>query len=262
MCFVYPKPELTLNFHSGRAPRLVRTLKTGVADKPSTPELRLDPKPAKAESGSDSELRKSDLALLHGPANLAWTAWYERLWSKSAVLQEITSYNWDLAADRLSELQTGRLSLKHAVRALSEDLQTLDFFISSGSNAFVVEAKANAAADAQLGVSTSMGAVGVIDGQHRYTLQEEVWDYLLSAARRNQGVLKQALTVVRRIQNWVSAAILLLIQQLFRFACSLFCSVRWERRRWFLCHTAHPPKISRPAVAGLLLGACFGSPLA
>jgi len=46
------------------------------------------------------------------------------------------------------------------------------------------------------------------------------------------------------------------------YPVSLFCSVSWERRRWFLHHGARPPKPMVQAILGLFAGACSGSPIA
>jgi hypothetical protein len=238
MCFVGPRSKLMVDSHMA----------------------------AKAESHSSSAPKKLNLVFDANfpvePPNLVCSETSGTSFAQPAILnRSAAAWNGNLASGQLAELQSGRLSLKHAVRALSEDLQTLEVVIHNGCQTYFLQAKTN---DATLIDETAPPVhEAIIDGQHRYyTVQEEIWDYLLSAARRTQVVLTQVLTLVRRAQHWVSDLISILIRQLARLACSLFCSVSWERRRWFLCHTSHPPKASRPAVAGLFLGACFGSPLA
>jgi hypothetical protein len=53
--------------------------------------------------------------------------------------------------------------------------------------------------------------------------------------------LRKTLTALDRLLGCIDH-ILLVIRRLISSSIRLFCSVRWEQRRWFLFHGARPPK--------------------
>ncbi len=70
--------------------------------------------------------------------------------------------------------------------------------------------------------------------------------------------------VLRVWDQWLALAVHAIQQTvsvLFHFIANvvtLFCSVSWPKRRWFLFHGARPPKNRVQAALGLFFGACSG----
>lgn len=89
-------------------------------------------------------------------------------------------------------------------------------------------------------------------------IQDELGNHAVSLvfyARR----VKKALRKLRDRICLVSVHISALLAALF--SGIIFCSVRWEKRRWFLFHGARPPKSTAQAMWTCLLEACSGSAL-
>jgi len=100
----------------------------------------------------------------------------------------------------------------------------------------------------------------VAECQHAYCRIRDAYDYIRSLARRTQTALYEQLSEVSRKLRRVNDVVAIIGDghpQIPRF-----CSVRWERRRWFLHHGARPPKQTVQAILGLFTGACSGSPIA
>jgi hypothetical protein len=73
--------------------------------------------------------------------------------------------------------------------------------------------------------------------------------------------LRNALTSLDHLLGCVDHFLSTIRKFLFR-SIRRFCSVCWEKRRWFLLHGARPPKIVVAVTTGLFAEACYGSILA
>lgn len=88
-----------------------------------------------------------------------------------------------------------------------------------------------------------------------------VRDELFSWICETRIAVRKALTALDRLLGCVDH-FLLEIRKSASSKIRLFCSVCWEKRRWFLYHGARPPKVTVQAILGLFAGACSGSHLA
>lgn len=89
---------------------------------------------------------------------------------------------------------------------------------------------------------------------------ESVQQELVSLICEIQVELRKTLTDLDRLLGCIDH-ILLVIRRFISSNIRLFCSVRWEQRRWFLFHGARPPKTVQ-WVLDFFIGVCSGSSLA
>jgi hypothetical protein len=73
---------------------------------------------------------------------------------------------------------------------------------------------------------------------------------------RKRAQVRKTLFLCRAQSRYITAKIARLLR-LALLPLGLFCSVRWEERRWFLVHGACPPKAAQ-AMLSLLSAACSG----
>ncbi len=92
--------------------------------------------------------------------------------------------------------------------------------------------------------------------QYFHGVQQE----LVSFVCEIQVELRKALTALDRLLGCIDH-VLLVIRRFVSSNIRLFCSVRWEQRRWFLFHGARPPKTVQ-GILDFFIGVCSGSSLA
>jgi hypothetical protein len=85
---------------------------------------------------------------------------------------------------------------------------------------------------------------------------QDICSYLWVLACTVRDALQKQLLVLKRELRRVTAVVAILRKA--RRSVTFFCSVRWERRRWFLHHGARPPKASARAILSLFAEACSG----
>jgi hypothetical protein len=93
--------------------------------------------------------------------------------------------------------------------------------------------------------------------QYFYIVRDELFSWICET----RIAVRKALTALDRLLGCVDH-FLLEIRKSASSNIRLFCSVCWEKRRWFLYHGARPPKVAVRAILGLFAGACSGSRLA
>ncbi len=93
--------------------------------------------------------------------------------------------------------------------------------------------------------------------QYFHSVRDELFTWICET----RIALRKALTAVDRLLGCVDHFVLE-IRKSVSSNIRLFCSVCWEKRRWFLYHGARPPKVTVQAIQGLFAGACSGSRLA
>ena len=90
-------------------------------------------------------------------------------------------------------------------------------------------------------------------------VQDELLTYVVGAFVDARAYLEKALKTFRERIRLVS--VLIAILRVVAFLANIFCSVRWEKRRWFLFHGARPPKSPQQVMWACLPEACSGSAL-
>jgi hypothetical protein len=85
---------------------------------------------------------------------------------------------------------------------------------------------------------------------------QDICSYLWVLVCTVREALHEQLLVLKRELRRVTTIVAILQ----RAACSvaLFCSVSWERRRWFLYHGSRPPKPTAQAILSPFVEACSG----
>jgi hypothetical protein len=167
-----------------------------------------------------------------------------------------------VGANQLAELQEYRHTLNGEIRSVTQHLENLDFIIGAGANIFLAEAKWFETNVTDLpGTKLDVHVPSLtLEGQYLYSFWHELWHHLLRAACHAHAFLEQRLSFLKVERKWATRTIAA-FAKLTRSTIKFFCCLRWECRRWFLQHGAHPPKASRTVFAGPFAGACSGSSL-
>ncbi len=176
--------------------------------------------------------------------------------------------------NQLGQLQEYRENLKRAVRSLNQDLRSFDSLLWDYSSSAPASAPASASiAGAEEWAAfcfslpepnlfaPSLHLPYVQASPYFDSIQDDLWDYVASIARKTSNALRHNLWRCTSALRRVSEVILILRKVAFS-RISFFCSVRWERRRWFLRHGAHPPKQTVQAILSLFTEACSRSLIA
>lgn len=160
---------------------------------------------------------------------------------------------------QLASLQGYRHKLACAVRSINQELQSLDLFkVAYGR--FALEAPSTEKWDSSLYWNQSpvclpslhLANVGLAQGDVRlYTAFD--WATYFN--------MREALSRLK-IELRAIGATVALLQKVFFSGISFFCSVLWERRRWFLHHGSHPPKQTVKADLSLFTEVCSRSLIA
>jgi hypothetical protein len=169
-----------------------------------------------------------------------------------------------ILVDQLDELQDRRRELTVQARSVINDLRSVNV-LASQLNTLPVSASALRSGWAQAQNNqptlwaTSQHSSEAI--QEFVSVQDDLCAYVVSVARLNrerlEGTLAQYRWQLRRISDLIA-----IIQRARLSLVSVFCSVQWEQRRWFLFHGSRPPRQPVQAIMGLFAGACSRSLLA
>jgi hypothetical protein len=161
-----------------------------------------------------------------------------------------------LSGRNIATLQEYRQDLITEAGAIHRDLKSIGRLLWScafglsfcGTTADIELTKSSAA---ELGVSSEMGGVALNSCYgsvlHEFVGQSVGAFALIHILLENLLLIR---TAVRGIDSELSA---------FRSsACflAIFCSVLWEKRRWFLLHGARPPKRNEQAMWARFSGVC------
>jgi hypothetical protein len=158
-----------------------------------------------------------------------------------------TGYAW---AGQIGELQQYKRSLKTTARCVSQALQSLasDELIMTADGALqpigleLASTQLNVSAPPALRTVSTQYSTVVLDALNTWFCEFRV--------------------VARNALNWIDELLRCVARVLsvaFRYVSSpirFFCSVRWERRRWFLYHGTRPPRPTVQAIVDLFTVAC------
>lgn len=162
-------------------------------------------------------------------------------------------------------LQEYRHDLAETVRSLTENLRSVDSYWWNVSGTFAVAAElqkqavSNGLGPSSIQPNVFAPSLYVPFAQTKYF--GEVQDELFTIACEARVVLRKVFTAFDRLLGCV-AHILLVIRKSTSSVIRFFCSVRFEKRRWFLYHGARPPKETVQAILDPFTRACSESSLA
>lgn len=208
-------------------------------------------------------------------SGLAVIAQYSDYWGaypKSGSVPIIGTYVYDgldesarFSVGQLGQLQDYRQKLNAEARVLQNDLHSLDalsqqwLIIGNVFTGTAVENPDSQDAD-QLNFWAHSPQVFPTHTECQPIIQEDFYSRVLRFLLQACASLRQALARLRRRVRPVS--VLIGVFRAAALSALIFCSVRWEKRRWFLFHGARPPKSVQQAIWACLLEACSGSALA
>jgi hypothetical protein len=170
-----------------------------------------------------------------------------------------------LSMGQLGQWQEYRQELTIRARSLSSNLQSLDMLMWRGrgiSNVWTATGTEdeNSHDPDQLDVRAPSLHQPYAETAYFRSVQDELYCHFVSFVLQARTFVKKALTKYRDRIRVVSVVISTLHAVVF--SPIIFCSVRWEKRRWFLLHGARPPKSTARAMWACLPEACSGSSLA
>ncbi len=160
----------------------------------------------------------------------------------------------------LGHLQEWRRHLASKADALLADLKDLDLLQWMGSSGRLAPHLAKLLSTCDESCVLIEGAVLSPSLQLPWSdtpLFEGVHEQFHTALDRKRAQVRKALLLCRAQSRFISAKIARLLRRAL-LPIRLFCSVRWEERRWFLIHGARPPKAPVQAILSLLSAACSG----
>lgn len=175
---------------------------------------------------------------------------------------DLTSESSPLSVGKLGSWQEYLQKLKTKARILVEGLQELEISASPlfcQTNLVTVVGDDDTYDSDFLNVRAPSLHLPSDLSTYFQVIQEELFDHVVRAALHARTLLQDALKTLRDSIRLVSALIVTLLASVF--STHIFCSVLWEKRRWFLLHGARPPK-SIQAVWACLPEAYSRSPLA
>jgi len=85
---------------------------------------------------------------------------------------------------------------------------------------------------------------------------EFVCDFFSTLLRQASTQLRRTLGRVENAICRIDDSVTMILRELARSCTGLFCSMRWERRRWFVRHGARPPKKTVQVIFSLFTEAC------
>jgi hypothetical protein len=158
---------------------------------------------------------------------------------------------------QLGQLQEYREKLTRAVRSITQELQSGDLL---GHNSFVAPPDSMVVGEWDSCLYWTQPHVCAPSLHLPYfgSIHEDVWAYVAIIARKTRLGFHLELSRYKRELRRISA-IFALVRKVTSFGISFFCSVRWERRRWFVRHGARPPKETVQATLSLITEACCRS---
>jgi hypothetical protein len=197
-----------------------------------------------------------------------------------------------LSVGKLGQLQDHRQKLTTEARLLQNDLQSLDvlsqrwmigstvveetdslgtdetrllqydqrWLIGTNVIAGTVFEDPNSLDTDQPGLLTPSPCLFPTQTGYQQVVQEELYHHAVTVVLQARKSLQNALARYRSRIRLVSIVIGRLLTGLT--SSNIFCSVLWEKRRWFLFHGARPPNPVQQALWACLQEACSGSTLA
>jgi hypothetical protein len=172
-----------------------------------------------------------------------------------------------LFVNQLDGLREHHRGVTRTLRTLTQDLQAVEL-IESAANGLLQGSGLAATAQSKFAhlsgnepnccvpsLHPCMGFAGI------GSFQQDLCAYVVSIVRCSRNVLQRRVLECKRELRRTRTLIGTIEKAVF-FAVSFFCSVPWERRRWFLHHGARPPKQTVQAILSLFTGACSGSLIA
>jgi hypothetical protein len=171
-----------------------------------------------------------------------------------------------MSACQLGPLQEYRQELANREQLLAEDLRSIDLLYFTAHGAVTaIEAKVNEPQGTD--VPSIYGnffapSLPLPSTQTQYLkyVRDDLYT-LISALDHASVIVQNALFLCRSEARYVNGVIAKLLRIAFS-GLSLFCSVPWFHRRWFVFHGARPPRPSVQATLSLFTGACSGPRLA
>jgi hypothetical protein len=238
--------------HFESAPSPVRAQSTLAEEQTSCPIIRSGTAPeSDLVIDAAALLRRRDIFWVTSRHNLAATNANVIALDTNALYE--TGYAW---AGQIGELQQYKRSLKTTARFVSQTLQSLasDELIMTADGALqpinleLASTQPNVSAPLALRTLSTQYSTAVLDALNTWFCEFRV--------------------VARYALNWIDelfGCVARVLSVAFKSVSSpvrFFCSVRWERRRWFLYHGTRPPRPTVQAIVDLFTVACSRPPLA
>lgn len=166
---------------------------------------------------------------------------------------------------QLGQLQECRQALTTRARSVTNQLLSLDMFVwpwlGNNNRRTITDTDEIPSTDSGLQTFCSHSLYVPYEPSTYYQIvQDELLTYVVGVFVDARAYLEKALNTFRDRLRFVGILIATL-RTVASFA-NIFCSVRWEKRRWFLFHGARPPKSTAQAMWSCLPEACSGSALA
>jgi hypothetical protein len=164
-----------------------------------------------------------------------------------------------VSVGQLGQLQEYRQNLRANVWSIANDLRSLDVMERLSICNYISTTETS---DRDYRLNVCAPSLHGPYGQTQYyqTVQDALSYHVVSIVLLARTFLQKALTTCREKLRLVNVAVGLL--HAVAFFPFIFCSVRWERRRWFLFHGARPPTSTAQAMWACLPEACSRSLLA
>jgi hypothetical protein len=187
------------------------------------------------------------------------------LWETDIIFNCVDSESASPSMGQIGLLQEHRRSLKIVARSLYSDLQSLDSLMGLPNTMGAVGAgsvaeKLNLQGSDQRNVCSYSFYQPYAPTTYYLSIQDELLTYVVSVFVDARTYLQRALNIFQDRIRLLSVVIAIL--RAAAFTANIFCSVRWEKRRWFLFHGARPPKSTLQALWACMPEACSGSALA
>jgi hypothetical protein len=195
------------------------------------------------QHGTAHKFAPTSLSLWH-------SVWDGSLMNVPGYKREIQTSGPSLIGQQ-GDLQEYRSVLVAASRAVMHQLQWLN-----SADRWLISTSESAAVEPGINVCSPSLQGTYWPSQYFESVQQE----LVSFVCEIQVELRKTLTDLDRRLGCIDH-VLLVIRRFISSNVRLFCSVRWEQRRWFLFHGARPPKTVQ-WVLDFFIGVCSGSSLA
>jgi len=166
-----------------------------------------------------------------------------------------------LLVGQLGQWQEYRQTLNTKARFVAHHLRSLDMFAWPwlGHNPWNVDETDDTASTESGLLNFCSPSVHLPYAPSTYyrSIQDELYNHVVSVVLNARTFLRKMLSTFRDRIRLASVVIAVLCTAVS--SPLLFCSVRWEKRRWFLFHGARPPKSTAQAMWACLPEARSGS---
>lgn len=177
----------------------------------------------------------------------------------SSVIDSNFASGWSAFFGEVGQLQEYRSDITGSVRLLAKELQVVGEVTCAAAAAPKGAIGWNAVRPFLVQPTVCNYSSNGLSAQTHYFCG--IQDELVTLVCETRVALRKALTWLNYLLGCVSA-VLSLVCKLASSAIPIFCSVTWEKRRWFLHHGARPPKTTVRAIMSLLTEVCSRSLLA